>query len=43
MLPAPVGPGSGWVYLPAFATSPQLLEVMSNWAAARLLTSDVQR
>jgi pimeloyl-ACP methyl ester carboxylesterase len=39
LLPDPVGPGSGWVYLPAFATSPQLLEVMTNWAATHLLTS----
>ena len=46
MLPDPVGPGSGWVYLPAFETSPQLLDVMTNWATARLLTSsgkDIQR
>jgi hypothetical protein len=46
MLPDPVGPGSGWVYLPAFATSPQLLDVMTHWAATRLLTSsrkDMQR
>ena len=39
LLPDPVGPGSGWIYLPAFATSPQLLDVMTNWAATRLLTS----
>jgi dienelactone hydrolase len=37
MLPDPIGPGSGWVYLPAFATSPQLLDVMTNWATAHLL------
>jgi uncharacterized protein len=46
MLPDPIGPGSGWIYLPAFATSPQLLDVMTNWTAARLLTSsrkDTQR
>ena len=46
MLPDPTGPGSGWIYLPAFATSPQLLDVMTNWTAAHLLTSgrkDMQR
>jgi dienelactone hydrolase len=46
MLPDPVGPGSGWIYLPAFATSPELLDVMTHWAATRLLTSsrkDIQR
>jgi len=37
--PDPLGPNSSWVYLPAFATSPQLLEVMTNWAATHLLTS----
>jgi len=40
MLPDPVGPGNGWIYLPAFATSPQLLDVMTKWASARLLTSN---
>jgi uncharacterized protein len=39
LLPDPVGPNSGWVYLPAFAISPQLLEVMTNWAATHLLSS----
>jgi uncharacterized protein len=39
MLPDPLGPGSGWIFLPAFATSPQLLDVMTHWAASRLLTS----
>lgn len=46
MLPDPLGPASGWLYLPAFATSPQLLDVMTNWAAMHLLTSntkDMQR
>ena len=46
LLPDPVGPNNGWVYLPAFATSPQLLDVMTNWAATHLLTSsrkDMQR
>ena len=39
LLPDPVGPNSGWVYLPAFATSPQLLDVMTSRAATHLLTS----
>ena len=46
LLPDPVGANNGWVYLPAFATSPQLLEVMTNWAKTHLLTSsrkDMQR
>ncbi|HWG20579.1 MAG TPA: alpha/beta fold hydrolase [Terracidiphilus sp.] len=46
MLPDPIGPGSGWLYLPAFATSPQLLDVMTNWAATHLLIDsgkDMQR
>ena len=37
LLPNPFGPNSSWVYLPAFATSPQLLDVMTNWAAMHLL------
>jgi pimeloyl-ACP methyl ester carboxylesterase len=39
MLPDPIGPGSGWIYLPAFATSPQLLDVMTHWATTRFLAS----
>jgi hypothetical protein len=39
LLPDPIGPGSGWLYLPAFSTSPHVLDVMTNWAAAHLLTS----
>ena len=42
MLPDPIGPGSGWIYLPAFATSPQLLDVMASWAAAHLLTNSTR-
>jgi hypothetical protein len=38
MLPDLEGVGSGWLYLPAFATSPQLLNVMTQWAATHLLT-----
>lgn len=40
MLPDPAGPSSGWLYLPAFATSPQLLDVMTHWAATYLLASN---
>jgi dienelactone hydrolase len=38
LLPDPAGPNSGWLYLPAFETSPQLLDVMTKWAAMHLLT-----
>jgi uncharacterized protein len=36
LLPDPAGLSSGWAYLPAFLTSRDLLQVMSEWAAARL-------
>ncbi len=36
LLPDPGGLSSGWVLLPAFLTSPDLLDLMSNWTAARL-------
>ena len=39
LLPDPVATNSGWVYLPAFAISPQLLDVITNWAATHLLSS----
>jgi uncharacterized protein len=42
MLPDPTGPGSGWSYLPAFATSPQLLDAMTRWAASHLLNSHIK-
>jgi dienelactone hydrolase len=38
LLPDPNGAGSGWVALPAFLTSPQLLDVMAQWAAGKLVT-----
>jgi dipeptidyl aminopeptidase/acylaminoacyl peptidase len=38
LLPDPIGLTSGWVMLPAFLTSPQLLDVMTQWAAAKLVT-----
>src|SRR5579863_10610429 len=31
LLPDPVGPNSGWVYLPAFQTSPEVLEILTRW------------
>jgi uncharacterized protein len=36
LLPDPVGLGSGWVYLPGFLTSPEVLEVMSGWVGEKL-------
>jgi uncharacterized protein len=37
LLPDPLGPASGWVYLPAFLTSPQVLDAITNWATTRLM------
>ena len=39
LLPDPIGLNSGWAFLPGFLTSPQLLDVMTQWAAGRLVTS----
>jgi dienelactone hydrolase len=36
LLPDPNGLSSGWVLLPAFGTSPQILETVANWTSARL-------
>jgi len=36
MLPDPIGVSSGWVYLPAFETSPELLDATSSWLKSRL-------
>jgi hypothetical protein len=36
LLPDPTGLNGGWVYLPAFETSPELLDVMSKWLASHL-------
>jgi uncharacterized protein len=36
LLPDPEGAGSGWVYLPAFQTSPEVLEILTRWLHARL-------
>jgi len=38
LLPDPTGLASGWVTLPAFLTSPQLLDVMAQWAVGKLAT-----
>jgi hypothetical protein len=37
LLPDPVGLNSGWVYLPAFQTSPELLQVTSDWLRSHLV------
>jgi dipeptidyl aminopeptidase/acylaminoacyl peptidase len=37
LLPDPIGLNSGWVYLPAFETSPELLDVTSTWLKSRLV------
>jgi uncharacterized protein len=39
LLPDPIGLGSGWVMLPGFLTSPQLLDVVSQWTAEKLATT----
>jgi dipeptidyl aminopeptidase/acylaminoacyl peptidase len=36
LLRDPLGLNSGWVYLPAFLTSPDILQAMSEWLSARL-------
>jgi len=36
LLPDPIGVSSGWVYLPAFETSPELLDATSSWLKSRL-------
>jgi hypothetical protein len=39
MLPDPIGLSSGWVLLPAFLTSPPVLDVLVRWAAEKLGTA----
>jgi uncharacterized protein len=39
LLPDPLGLGSGWVMLPGFLTSPQLLDVVAHWTAGKLATT----
>jgi dienelactone hydrolase len=36
LLPDPVGLSSGWAALPAFLTSPDILDELTRWSAARL-------
>jgi dipeptidyl aminopeptidase/acylaminoacyl peptidase len=36
LLPDPIGPNSGWAYLPAFLTSPEMLDVMAHWTSQKL-------
>jgi uncharacterized protein len=36
LLPDPVGPPSGWAYLPGFLTEPELLEQIARWSAGKL-------
>jgi len=36
MLPDPGGVSSGWVYLPAFQTTPEILDSITSWLSARL-------
>jgi pimeloyl-ACP methyl ester carboxylesterase len=36
LLPDPLGLSSEWAFLPAFATSPQVLNVIADWLGARL-------
>lgn len=36
LLPDPLGLNSGWVFLPAFLTSPEILETAGSWLGRRL-------
>ncbi len=36
LLRDPIGLNSGWVYLPAFLTAPEITQTMTEWLAARL-------
>src|SRR5207237_8653711 len=37
LLPDPIGVNSGWVYLPAFQTSSEILDTMTAWIRALLI------
>jgi len=41
LLPDTVGASDRWLYLPAFETAPQLLDVLAQWTAAHLAPSRV--
>ena len=38
LLPDPVGLSGGWAALPAFLTSPEILDELTRWSVARLRT-----
>ncbi|MGH9702974.1 MAG: alpha/beta hydrolase family protein [Candidatus Acidiferrales bacterium] len=40
LLPDPGGLSSGWAALPAFLTSPELLDELTRWSVARLMTGN---
>ena len=42
LLPDPIGLNSGWVYLPAFETSPEILETISAWMVSHLLNNNAE-
>jgi pimeloyl-ACP methyl ester carboxylesterase len=39
LLPDVNGVSSGWVYLPGFGTSPEILRTVGEWLSARLISS----
>jgi len=43
LLPDPVGASARWLYLPAFETSPELLDILTTWARARLVVGPAPR
>jgi len=43
LLPDPNGPASGWPYLPAFLTSPELLDTMTQWVSKHLVQTKLDR
>ena len=42
LLPDPVGLSSGWAALPAFLTSPDILDTLTRWSVARLVADKRQ-
>jgi pimeloyl-ACP methyl ester carboxylesterase len=43
LLPDPVGTSAGTIFLPAFASSPQVLDVMTDWATRHLAPTKTPR
>jgi len=43
LLPDPNGLPSGWAYLPAFVTAPQILDELAAWTRAHLATAPLPR